>query len=179
MRSRQTPKRKIRPVPRIWLMTDERLGEALLEIVHRLPRGAGIVFRHYSLEPVARRRLFQGVQNIARQRQIMLLLSGSLKQAQAWGADGNYGPGGAATVHNTQELTAARRRGADIIFISPVFATASHPEAKLLGIAGFRRLAARSGKAKAIALGGMDARRARKLGRGFAHGWAAIDAFKL
>lgn len=177
MRSRQTPKRKIRPVPRVWLMTDERLGDGLLDIVRRLPRGAGIVFRHYSLAPSARRRLFWRVRQIARSRQIVLLLSGSKNEASAWGADGNYGSGGASAVHNAQELIAARRSGADILFISPVFVTSSHPGAKPLGIPGFRRLAAQSGKAKAIALGGMDAQRARTLGRGFAHGWAAIDAF--
>ena len=32
-------------LPRLWLMTDERVGDALIPAVERLPRGAGTVFR--------------------------------------------------------------------------------------------------------------------------------------
>ena len=36
--------------PRMWLMTDERLGDQLWDAIDRLPEGAaGILFRHYSL----------------------------------------------------------------------------------------------------------------------------------
>jgi thiamine-phosphate pyrophosphorylase len=38
-------------------MTDERLGDALWTALRRLPRGAGIVFRHYATPPAERRAL--------------------------------------------------------------------------------------------------------------------------
>src|SRR5690606_35566678 len=47
-----------RPLPRRWLMTDERQGETLWAALDRLPRGAGVIVRHYSLPMRARRRLF-------------------------------------------------------------------------------------------------------------------------
>jgi len=57
------------------------------------------------------------------------------------------------------------------VLLSPVFPTRSHPGGKVLGALRFRLLAARS-RLPVLALGGMNARRARAL-RGF--GWAAID----
>ena len=56
------------PVPRLWLMTDERLGDGLHDAVARLPAGAGIVFRHYSLPEEGRRALFEQVQQAARRK---------------------------------------------------------------------------------------------------------------
>jgi thiamine-phosphate pyrophosphorylase len=57
------------------------------------------------------------------------------------------------------------------VLLSPVFATRSHPDAKVLGPIRFRLLAARMG-CPVIALGGIDPRRAKGLGSA---AWAAID----
>ena len=73
-----------------------------------------------------------------------------------------------------REAVAAVRRGAKVVFVSPVFATRSHPEADGLGPRKARRIA-QGLPVTVIALGGMDARRFRKL-TGFS-GWAAIDAW--
>src|SRR3569623_1397251 len=61
------------PLPRLWLMTDERQGEALWAALEKLPRGAGIVFRHYGLPAKERRRLFARVHAIARTKRLLLL----------------------------------------------------------------------------------------------------------
>lgn len=65
-------------------------------------------------------------------------------------------------------------RGADAVFVSPVFATRSHPGAEVLGVQGAERIA-RGLRVPVIALGGMDAARFGELD-GF-YGWAAIDAW--
>lgn len=181
MTSRQT----LRKLPRIWLMTDERFGEALLDSIAALPKAVGVIFRHYSLNEQDRRALFERVRISCAKSGHMLLLAGPAEQAQSWGADGFHGSGRAKpgqihsmAVHDRRQLWAARKAHADLLFISPVFATASHPGARTLGISGFRALAAMRGTAKAIALGGMDAKRARRLGT-TVHGWAAIDAFRI
>lgn len=75
------------------------------------------------------------------------------------------------TAHSLRELGMARHLGADAILLSPVFATRSHPKARTLGPLRFSLLAARAGL-PVIALGGMDARRAKRLRAGR---WAAID----
>lgn len=67
------------------------------------------------------------------------------------------------------------KAGADLVFVSPVFPTRSHPGAPSLGPAKAARIARAVGLPM-IALGGMDARRFRRL-RGRFQGWAAIDAW--
>jgi thiamine-phosphate pyrophosphorylase len=161
-------------------MTDERMGERLFEAIARLPRGGGIVFRHYSLPQCERRALFDEVKALARRRRLMLLLAGPAAQARVWGADGSHGSGRgggfrSAPVHNLREIRAAERAGAVLLFLSPVYSTRSHPEARPLGPARVTLLARRT-HLPVIALGGMDAERARRL-RG-AYGWAAIDAWR-
>jgi thiamine-phosphate pyrophosphorylase len=168
------------PLPRLWLMTDERLGDALLPAVRRLPRHrAGIVFRHYSLGEPERRGLFDDVKAHARRRGLTLLLAGSAELAEAWDADGHHGrgPGNglhSMPAHDFAEIRAAERDGADLLFLSPVFATRSHPAAGPLGPARFNLLA-RQTRLPVIALGGMNEVRARRLRE--AYGWAGIDAF--
>jgi len=165
------------PPPSVWLMTDERLGGRLFEAIERLPAGAGIVFRHYSLSEAERRALFDQVKAVARRRRLMLLLAGPAARAHAWGADGSHGRGrGAgfrsAPVHNLREILAAERARADLLFLSPVYATRSHRGARSLGPSRFALLA-RSTPLPVVALGGMTPCRAETLR--CAHGWGAID----
>jgi thiamine-phosphate pyrophosphorylase len=171
MRARQ-------PLPRLWLMTDERQSDGLLGAVARLPEGAGIVFRHYSLREVARRDLFERVLAMV---QGPVLLAGPAEQALDWGADGSHGRGPgrglrSAPVHNQAEIRAAERNGAALLFLSTVFATSSHIGARPLGVARFAWLARRT-PLPVIALGGMNALRGRRLASFGAYGWAGIDAW--
>lgn len=79
------------------------------------------------------------------------------------------------SAHDAREVARANAIGADLLFISPVFPTRSHPGARTLGPLGFARLA-RLARAPVIALGGMTARRFARVRPLGAHGWAAIDA---
>jgi thiamine-phosphate pyrophosphorylase len=170
------------PLPRLWLMTDERQGDAIWAALKRLPRGSGIVFRHHGLPADARRALFVGVRRIARRRGLLLLLAGTESLALAWGADGSHGRGPrsspgrlrSAPAHDLAEIRAAERTGADLLFLSPVYPTRSHPNARPLGPRRFARLARATGL-PVIALGGMDAEKAGNLLG--AYGWAGIDAW--
>lgn len=175
-----------RPLPRLWLMTDERVPELhLLSAIKRLPRESGVVLRHYGLADKERRHLFDQVQAIAVRRRLVVILAGAAGQAKAWGADGFHGriPRGStrarllhsAPVHDLREIRCAERLGANLLFLSPVFPTRSHPDARPLGRLRFGILA-RSTKLPLIALGGMDAARARILRPRGAYGWAAVDA---
>ena len=162
------------PLPRLWLLTDERLGAGLLDAVARLPDDAGIVFRHYSLAERARRALFERVKQAAPGP---VILAGAAELSPAWGADGSHGRHQGATTapaHDLAEIRAAEAAGASLIFLSPVFATRSHPDAPVLGPDGFAALAAET-SLPVIALGGMNAARANTLAG--AYGWAGIDAW--
>lgn len=174
-----------RKLPTIWLMTDERVDEVtLLRAVARLPPGAGIVFRHYGLAAAERRALFERVRRMAARRRLTLLLAGDARMAAAWRADGWHGHKQgrrqrkmlhSAPAHSVAEMRAAERAGADMLFISPVFPTRSHPGQPALGSTRFAALAGMARK-PVIALGGMTEKRAAALRSAGIHGWAAIDA---
>lgn len=168
-------------MPAIWLISDARNDAALDAALDRLPRGSGLIFRHYHLPPAERRARFAALRRRARARGIIVVLAGPMRQARSWGAEGAYGPArmlarGAeglrlVTVHSLAELARARR--ADAVLLSPVFPTRSHPGSQTLGPLRFRLLAARAA-VPVIALGGMGPVAARRLGW---PRWAAIDSF--
>lgn len=169
--------------PRIWLISDARNDAALEKALKRLPRGSGLIFRHYHLPPIARRARFEALRRLARARGHVVVLAGTAGQALTWRADGAYGSaqmlahGPAllrlATAHSLREIARARR--ADAVLLSPVFATRSHPGAQGLGAVRFRLLAAQA-RGPVIALGGMTRRRARGHGMKW---WAAIDGLSV
>ena len=166
-------------LPHIWLISDARNDAALENALKRLPRGSGLIYRHYHLPPAARRTRFERLARIARSCGHRAILAGRAAEARAWGANGAYGAphrlarGPRAfrlvTVHSIRDLAKARR--ADAVLLSPVFPTRSHPGGAALGAARFLLLA-RHSRHPVIALGGMNSARARQLG---APRWAAID----
>ncbi len=172
-------------IPQIWMMTDPRLGENLAASVQRLPAKSGVIFRHYDLAPVERKALFGKIARVCRKRGHIILLAGTSGDARNWHADGEHGRGrlfnkglSSAPVHTIREIAQAHRSGADIMLLSALFATSSHPGQRPLGLMGFKRMAALCGPAKLIALGGMTRRRAAMFRPTLIHGWAAIDAFR-
>lgn len=164
-------------LPQIWLMTDERLGIGLIPAIRALPRGSGIVFRHYATAPEERRRIFHTVQREARRYGHLLVLAGSPALARGWGADGAHGRHfGALTapVHSIPEIRAAEKKGARLLFLSPLYPTQSHPGARSLGRVRFLALCQQA-RRPIIALGGMTAARFARIKSMGIYGWAAID----
>jgi thiamine-phosphate pyrophosphorylase len=174
MRARQT-------LPDLWLLSDERNDAVLEQALKRLPRGSGFIYRHYHLPPEARIARWFELRRIARARGHLIVLADSSLTAREWGADGLYGTARAlyptsglltlATAHSLREIGLANRVRADAVLLSPVFPTRSHPGTGTLGPARFRLLAARADM-PVIALGGMTACGARRLGW---PRWSAID----
>lgn len=78
--------------------------------------------------------------------------------------------------HSSGELDTALAAGFDYAFLSPVFATATHPEAEPLGLEGLARACAGSGMA-VVALGGVDVARGEACLQAGAAAWAGIGAF--
>lgn len=158
-------------------MTDERLGERLWEAIDRLPRGAGIVFRHHATPAAERVRLFERLRAMARRRRLILVRAGRTPMRGEDGIHGRRGRGIVTwPVHDRREAIAAARAGAAIAFVSPVFATRSHPGASMLGPLR-ASLLTRGLPLTPIALGGMDPRSFRRLrSLGFA-GYAGIDVW--
>lgn len=172
------------PLPRIWLMTDERFGDDLLPAIQRLPLKSGVIFRHYATDEAVRRRLFRQILRVCRKRGHLLLLAGDERQARSWHADGHHQRSArrgksvhSAAIHNLAEIAKVKAYAPDLLFVSPLYATNSHAGQRPLGPLGFRRLAQTIQKSDVIALGGMNRQRGRLMSRHI-HGWAAIDAFR-
>ena len=173
------------PLPKIWLMTDARFGDDQLRAIQQLPSRSGVVFRHYHLATQQRRAMFAKVLRICRRRGHLLLLAGDERTALRWHADGFHQRSRGQTallhsapVHNAREIASVKRGNPDLLFLSPLFDTSSHPGARPLGPLQFQRLAKLGKSADIIALGGMTRQSAQMLSPRIIDGWAAIDAFR-
>ncbi|MGB3754359.1 MAG: thiamine phosphate synthase [Parerythrobacter sp.] len=174
----------LKALPRIFLFSDARNDGSLEDVLARLPQDAALVFRHYHLDPNAKRARFDALASVARRFGHAVILSGTAETTKEWGADSVYGPvarlGEAngmiryATVHCRAEAEAAIAARVDAAFVSPVHPTRSHTDAAPLGPSGYHALATllERGNVRAIALGGMTAQRAAALP---ALRWGAID----
>lgn len=168
------------PLPLLWLLSDVRNDARLEDALRRLPEGSGFVFRHYHLGNSARVERYRALLRVAKARKHIVLAAGKFDLFGLVGGDGTYGlperPTAEglhlATAHDGDELLAAERAGADGVFLSPVYPTASHPGGATLGPTGFSQLA-QTTRLPVIALGGMTAARAEAIGW---PRWAAIDA---
>lgn len=178
----------IAPTPYLFtpfLFTDERVEEAtLLRAVRRLPVGAWVVFRHYGLDEGQRRHLFQRLRRTTRRRGVHIIVAGpeprQFADADGWHLSGWQGRTYrraaplSASAHQMVDVAVAKRAGARVVFISPVFSTNSHKGARALGPIAYQRLARRAAALGMIPLplGGMNAARARLMK---ASGFGAID----
>jgi thiamine-phosphate pyrophosphorylase len=185
-------------VPKIWLFSDERMENSLLQVAASLPVGSGVVLRHDGLGAAQRYHMLRRLMRMARERRLTVLLAGDAMLAKKWRAHGAHvrqrdarrglavaGAGlTSMPVHSREEALRARRLGAELVFISPLHSTRSHIGAAPLGVKAWLRLARNVGRGTQLAaLGGMDDKAARALNRvsGSVRGeqriaWAAIDA---
>ena len=181
----QSPMPQKAVLPRIWLFTDERNDAQLDDAIIRLPRHSGIIFRHYHLPENVRRVRFDEVKHLARRHGHLVFLAGSAALAKRWRADGVHGNAQrraakrgllhSVPVHDAKEIHRANRAGADLFFLSPIFATHSHPGQHPLSPLQVKRLATLC-DGKVIFLGGMDRKRYQRRKNALAYGWAAISA---
>lgn len=152
----------------------------------QLARGSALIWRCYGAPPT--RAALAELSRSARRRGVLLLIAGEARPAAS---NGVHYPehallGGrkassrvmtSAAAHSESAIIRAGRAGVDLLLISPVFATDSHPGAHGLGLVRFARLArmaSRLGMA-AFALGGVTNLAAlRRLSGSGAHGVAGI-----
>ena len=186
--------RKLKPhLPVVWFLTDTARTPDAAAALKTLPRGAGVIFRHY--ESPDRRALARDLALLCRARGLLFLVAGDWRLAVAVGADGIHLPepaakrglssgariwrrhrGGVLTVaaHGARGLSHAYALGADAALLSPVFPTRSHPGQTALGPTRAAGLA-RSARVDVLALGGVTPMHVTQMrAAGFA-GIAGID----
>jgi len=178
-------RRRVR-LPVLWLFTDFLRVPDPLGAIALLPRDVGgVVFRHD--EAPGRAALAMRVAALCRRRGLALVVAGDARLAARVRAGvhlrGGRRPGLArvrpglvtSSAHDVPQIVRARRAGAKILFISPAFATASHPGGRALGAARWRGLARLAGPCLAYGLGGISSQKVKELA-GFCYGAGAIYA---
>ena len=177
-------------LPALLFFTDPVRTPDPEAIARTLPRGAAIVYRPFGApEAEARARRLKA---IARSRGLKLLIGADAALAQAVGADGVHLPErlahraaalrrshrGWMVTSAAHSLRAARASGADAVVLSVAFPSRSASAGPALGPI---RLAVRVRAAgrPAYALGGVNARTARRLLASGVIGLAAIEGLGL
>ena len=177
-------------------MTDERVTDPAA-VIRALPRYGpariAVIFRHYNTPD--RTRLALALAKATREEGHLFLVAGDAGLAMRTRADGLHlpewqlpaadglraaHPGLILSVacHSEKALVAADRAGVDCVFLSPVFATKSHPGAPHLGRTRFSQLAHGTG-IPVLALGGIDQYTAVSITGSAASGIGAINALDL
>jgi thiamine-phosphate pyrophosphorylase len=150
MRRRQT-------TPRQWLIVADD-GQDVVARATRLPRGGGLLL----LQPVRATTMLR-LRVLAGQRGLKIVVEQ---------------PRFAARIHDSRELRQALLARSELILLSPIHPTGSHHEWKPLPRMRAAALARLAGR-KAVALGGMNARRYAKIAPLGFIGWAGISAFRI
>ena len=184
--ARAASARRDRRLPTLWLFTDARRLPDPRPVAACLPRGlAGVVLRHDG-EP-GRLMLGRDLARICRARRLILVVAGDARLAAALGAGmhlrsgrwpGATRPGRGlvtSSAHGLTDLQRARRAGAALAFLSPAFATASHPDVMALGPVRWAHLAGSAGLPVA-ALGGITGTSIRRLPARICRAVGAIGA---
>lgn len=173
------------PIPALYFFTDPARTPNPCAVARRLPRGTAIVYRHFGAPD--RAHIARQLAAIARARGLILLIGADPSLADRVGAAGVHWPEGrlearargglmTASAHSAEACARAVAAGVDACILGPLFATRSATSNPPLGLFRASQIARGAG-VPVIALGGLNAARARLLtGRGFA-GIAAVDAF--
>jgi thiamine-phosphate pyrophosphorylase len=168
-------------LPPLVLMTDdERLADPLAA-ARALPRGSMVVVRARDLR--RRAELGEAMMAISRARDLVVLVADDPALAARLGADGLHLPESRAReaaywraryprwiISAACHTAYAANTQLDLVFLSPVFATVSHPGRAALGAVRANAIACAMG-VPVYALGGIDAGNAGRL-----HGFAGIAA---
>ncbi|MEK9672117.1 MAG: thiamine phosphate synthase [Rhodospirillaceae bacterium] len=172
-------------------MTDDRRTPDPMADIGRLPRGAVVIFRHYDAPD--RAGLGRRLRERAMRLGLVFVVAGDWRLARRLGADGLHLPAWmvrrparfaprwrgllTAAAHGFAAARAADRAGADLVLLSPVFPTASHPDRPALGVISFARTAGRL-ECGVLALGGVTPERLRRVVMTGAAGYAGISAVR-
>jgi thiamine-phosphate pyrophosphorylase len=169
-------------------LTDRRRIAKPEPVMRALPPGAAVIYRDY--DDPKRAAFARRYAALCRAHGVLFLIGGDIALARAVSADGVHFPSRmiagiapardlivTAACHGAADLALAHRQGANAAFLSPVFATQSHPGSPTLGAARFRMLAAAAAALPVLALGGVGCANSRALGGRNVAGIGAISAF--
>jgi len=175
------------PVPWLYFFTDPERTPDPVAIARALPVETAVVYRHYGA--AERRVVAQKLAEVCASRRLVLLIAADPELAARVGAAGVHWPERklpaardprfaltTVSAHSREAVRRANAWGAGACILGPVFETRSDSGKVPLGLFRASQIA-RGSAIPVIALGGIGASNAQRLGgRSFA-GFAAVDAF--
>lgn len=161
-------------------------------MVSKLPKNAVVIIREYDLPKNEREIFATKIAKLARARGLKSLVGKDLALARKIKADGVHFSDFDLVIrrgskknllsiscHNYKSFLRAQRLKPDLIFISPIFPTTSHPDAKALGLRYLAKIVAKNQKRLPIyALGGVNLKNLKSLAKLGIVGFGAINFFK-
>lgn len=179
-------------LPPFFYFTDDQRGADPLQITSRLPKGTGVIFRHYNSENRAELAFY--LSKICKNRELSLIIAKTPALAQKVQATGCHLPDHwitalpvlkarypqltfSAACHGERSLLKAQNLGSDLAFLSPVFATKSHPGTPALGLVRTRKMI-RPLTMPVYALGGVGFKHQDMLLEAGFSGFGAISEFE-
>jgi thiamine-phosphate pyrophosphorylase len=179
-------------LPTVWFVTDPERTPDPVGIARQLPRGCGIIYRHFGADDAETTAM--SLARIARERKQTLLIGADPELAARVGAAGVHLPERmmgevrrlkarhprwivTVAVHAPRAARRAHTAGADAVLLSTVFPSRSPSAGRAVGEV---RLAAlvRASHVPILALGGVNALTAARLVATSVAGFAAVDAFR-
>ncbi|HLD77337.1 MAG TPA: thiamine phosphate synthase, partial [Rickettsiales bacterium] len=162
----------------------------LKKIAKNLPKNSAFIFREYDLAREKRQELAAEIFAICKKSGVKFLIGKDLDLAQKLGTDGihfsdldkipvgahrmrprNQAPIISLSCHSLESL---KNSAFDVFFLSPIFATKSHINAKILGLKNLEK-ACKSCSKPIFALGGINEKNLQDIRNCGARGFGGID----
>ena len=175
---------KIIKMPYVWFLTDSIKTKTPLDTSRKLPDNSGILIRSYNIQN--KEIIIKNIINLKKRKLHTVLVSGKHKSHS--NVDGAHLPSWlnssffinkkliSMSAHGARDIRKSINIKADIIFISSVFDTTSHPGGKSIGVIKLG-LMAKLFKKPVIALGGINNNNISRLKGLPIFGCAGIDVF--
>ena len=175
-------KKNIIKHPYIWFLTDNKKTKYPLKVLKKLPKKSGVIIRDYTNKKIVNKEINQW-----RSRRLLTILKAG-KYSKTLYTDGIHYPQWlqssfmkrnaikSISVHSAKDIRKSINIRANLVFISPIFATTSHKNKKGLGIIKLGLLV-KLFKIPAIALGGINNNNVTRLKGLPISGCAGIDVF--
>jgi thiamine-phosphate pyrophosphorylase len=174
--------------------TDRRKILDFEKTIKNLPKDAVIIIREYDLPKAEREDFAWKISNLARSKNLKVLVGKDLLLARKIKADGVHFsdfdklPLGqlrrrnfifSFSCHGLKSIILAGKLRPDMVFISPIFPTSSHEEIKSLGLLRLAKIVIKKQKILPIyALGGINSSNIKALKKLGLSGFGAINFFQ-
>lgn len=176
-------------LPAFFFVTDPKRTPDPISIARKLPKGSGILFRHFGLEN--RFEVGLKLSKISKARELKLFVSYDTKLAEYTKADGMHWPKSkvflkkrsqfknymhSSSAHTHRQIRTALQNDFDACFVSSVFESQSSSAPTAMGVTKFR-LMCQNSAIPIYGLGGITSNNAAKITKHA--GIAAVSGFKF